>query len=300
MIKIFFVGHTWKDEKGYKQLRKKLSWLTPNLSGKWKNIKAVQKRENADWIVVIEDTWDSELLAKRGIGKKQKVMVFPREPPYVRKKNYVKFGLKWGLTYKNIYHTLANIDLLGLNYDQLLNLKSPIFASSSFDRKRICCIISGKKHTDGAELRLSFLKNFVDKYPCVIDIYGRGNLEFLGSDWKGPVDNKWNVLKDYEMSLCMENGQVENYFTEKITDVILSWSFPIYWGCPNINEYFESGSYHYLDIKDTIVDPVDRLKYLIDQGLPSGWELSLKIDRLKILNEFNIWNNIWKIANKIK
>ena len=41
-------------------------------------------------------------------------------------------------------------------------------------------------------------------------------------------------------SICMENSREQNYFTEKIIDCFRSKTIPIYWGCPNIGEYFNT------------------------------------------------------------
>lgn len=290
MIKIFFVGAEWKKPKQYRKLLTNMVQMTPGRLGVWKNIKAVDKMSKADWIIVLEDTLDNKIL------KRKKVIVFPREPPYVRRKNYTRYGLKWGLTYKKIYHVLANLNTLGMDYDSLRNLDG-IDKETWLKRKKICCIVSGKRHTSGAKARLRFLKRFVDKYPGMMDIYGRGNLSFLGSDWKGPIANKISVLRDYQYSLCMENGQVRNYFTEKITDVCLAWCFPVYWGCPNIGKYFEKGSFVGIDIlKD---GGIPQLKNVIDGKFDQMMDLNvLGKMRDRILGEFNIWENIWRITNK--
>lgn len=40
-------------------------------------------------------------------------------------------------------------------------------------------------------------------------------------------------------SICPENTQQRNYFTEKILDCFVTKTVPIYWGCPNIGDYFD-------------------------------------------------------------
>lgn len=49
--------------------------------------------------------------------------------------------------------------------------------------------------------------------------------------------------KDYifhtsQFSIVVENSQYENYFTEKIVDCLYTKTIPLYWGCPNIGDYF--------------------------------------------------------------
>ena len=43
-----------------------------------------------------------------------------------------------------------------------------------------------------------------------------------------------------QYNISIENSRHENYFTEKILDCFLTKTIPIYWGCPNIGEYFDA------------------------------------------------------------
>jgi hypothetical protein len=40
-------------------------------------------------------------------------------------------------------------------------------------------------------------------------------------------------------SVCPENTAQRNYFTEKILDCFVTKTVPVYWGCPNIGDYFD-------------------------------------------------------------
>jgi len=44
----------------------------------------------------------------------------------------------------------------------------------------------------------------------------------------------------FQFSIILENSQQENYFTEKIIDCFLCKTVPIYWGCPNIGDFFDT------------------------------------------------------------
>eukprot|EP00620_Florenciella_sp_RCC1587_P021099 CAMPEP_0182561832 /NCGR_PEP_ID=MMETSP1324-20130603/4262_1 /TAXON_ID=236786 /ORGANISM="Florenciella sp., Strain RCC1587" /LENGTH=60 /DNA_ID=CAMNT_0024774579 /DNA_START=220 /DNA_END=399 /DNA_ORIENTATION=+ len=39
--------------------------------------------------------------------------------------------------------------------------------------------------------------------------------------------------------IAIENVKSNGYFTEKLLDCFLTRTVPLYWGCPNIGEYFE-------------------------------------------------------------
>lgn len=46
-------------------------------------------------------------------------------------------------------------------------------------------------------------------------------------------------LFDSMFSICPENHREPNYFTEKIVDCFWTKTIPLYWGCPNLKEYFD-------------------------------------------------------------
>lgn len=49
-------------------------------------------------------------------------------------------------------------------------------------------------------------------------------------------------LFDSMFSVCLENSMEQNYFTEKLIDCLKSKTIPIYWGCPNVGDYFNTES----------------------------------------------------------
>lgn len=52
------------------------------------------------------------------------------------------------------------------------------------------------------------------------------------------IMGKLNTHNDMMFSLIIENTSHDNYFTEKITDAIVCKTIPIYWGCTNIEKYY--------------------------------------------------------------
>lgn len=67
-------------------------------------------------------------------------------------------------------------------------------------------------------------------------IQGSLTKQFLYSH---PGDRKSEWLYPAMFTIVVENSQHENYFTEKIVDCLLAKSIPIYWGCTNIDKYFD-------------------------------------------------------------
>jgi hypothetical protein len=56
-----------------------------------------------------------------------------------------------------------------------------------------------------------------------------------------PKIDKRDALVPFQYSVVMENARLENWFTEKLIDCFMTKTIPIYWGAPNIAEYFNMG-----------------------------------------------------------
>lgn len=67
------------------------------------------------------------------------------------------------------------------------------------------------------------------------------NANVLGGGYK-PFKEKSLGLAPYRYSVVIENVSEPDYFTEKLVDCILCETVPIYWGCPNIGDFFPEGS----------------------------------------------------------
>lgn len=53
------------------------------------------------------------------------------------------------------------------------------------------------------------------------------------------LDDKQDSHQPYQFSVVIENSRTSNYFTEKLIDCLVCNSLPIYWGAPEITEYFD-------------------------------------------------------------
>ena len=99
-------------------------------------------------------------------------------------------------------------------------------------------IYSWKNWIEGHKLR-----HQIAKYVSGVDLYGSG----AGNEIKGKEEGS----ADYKYSIIVENNRTDHYFTEKIMDCIATGTIPIYWGCPNIGNYFnEKGILSFEKIED--------------------------------------------------
>ena len=107
-----------------------------------------------------------------------------------------------------------------------VNKTIQMFPKTNFNRS--VCITSAKAFLPGHNVRLNFIKNSKDK----IDLYGRGIKE---------VESKLDVLHNYAFALAIENNVSKNdyYFTEKLVECIITGTIPIYYGCPNVDKFFD-------------------------------------------------------------
>lgn len=73
--------------------------------------------------------------------------------------------------------------------------------------------------------------------------------------------NSYELLKtfnQYKFIICFENSKTEGYITEKIFNVFLAKSIPIYDGDPNVDNFIHKGAY--LPFDDKILNKIQMLK----------------------------------------
>jgi len=90
-------------------------------------------------------------------------------------------------------------------------------------------IASGRNQLQGHQLRHQIV-NEAKKRDLDVAVMGRGYQSF------GP---KEDGLASYLYSVVIENSIETSYFTEKIVDACLCRTVPIYWGAPDIGDYFD-------------------------------------------------------------
>ena len=107
--------------------------------------------------------------------------------------------------------------------------------------KSMSLIVSPKKITFGHQLRHIIAESHKDK----LDLYGGGvGVPFGKRDIPWP--DKSEALLSYRFSVVIENDKYETYFTEKLTDCFASGTIPVYWGSPDIGEYFNKNGIIFL------------------------------------------------------
>lgn len=271
MTKIIFLC-SWNETPA--QLLKRYGKQTPNNSGTWDDLVGVTDINEADYYIVLE--------GYNGNLPQDKTIFIKREPNFIR-------------TYKTNYKHVIDWDETNCGITWWVNKSYDEFKAMPYPDKTkdISCVVSSKHAHRANYVRSLFNGN------SPIDLYGRGHdKSYYGENYKGSLDYDGNCklrgLVDYKFSVVLENSQQKNYFTEKLADAFLSWSVPLYWGCPNIIDFFPESSYHLIDTNHP--NPIDQINELINK--PVDIE-ALGKARDVILDEFNIWEVINKKIKKI-
>ena len=141
-------------------------------------------------------------------------------------------------TYAKDLLTLPNAVFRNCGYECVLNknvhkLEHPTLADESlfglYDKSKTVSIITSNKQLTSMHVFRTECVQFIFSNSLPVDVFGVGFNEIVG---------KIDGLRDYKYSITIENGEIENYFTEKILDAFLTGTIPIYRGCPNIDEFF--------------------------------------------------------------
>ena len=166
------------------------------------------------------------------VGIRAKISVMISEPKILHGKNLL--WLKY--TYKRFHYVLTV-------YDDMINIipnaKHFPFGSTWIPEwkyvditkyKDMSIIVSEKRYFPGHILRHDLVR-WLQNMEVNIDVVGRGYR---------PFEHKWEGLAPYYFSIIIENSLEKSYFTEKLIDAILCETVPIYLGCTNIDNYFDT------------------------------------------------------------
>jgi hypothetical protein len=71
-------------------------------------------------------------------------------------------------------------------------------------------------------------------------------------------DDKINLF-DHQFSIAVENTKETSYFTEKIIDCLLTKTVPIYWGAPDIDEFFDIRGMIVVENFDDFIEKINKI-----------------------------------------
>jgi hypothetical protein len=118
------------------------------------------------------------------------------------------------------------------------------------------------------------------KKPIIDEI---GNNPLIGDS----LSEKFELFKRFQFSIVIENTREANCFTEKIIDCVLSKTIPIYYGCENIREFFNTEGWIIIETLD-IQNLLSKLT-LIDQNYYSRYTHVIEENYLKAFEYKDIY-----------
>lgn len=279
---------------------------TKNSSGIWGNYKFIFSNEQPyDYIVVLDDLQAS---IECKVDKAHR-LVFLGEPPYIKvynKKYLNQFGHIFGCS-KTIHlpgYSISHPNLpwmigenLKENSHQIIGdsyMTYDDFKNDSLIEKsrmnKLCIITSNKRFTRGHKRRVDFVEKLMKEEPSIIDVYGNGY---------NSIPDKFDILKKYKYTLVIENCQYPNYWTEKLGDSYLAGCYPIYCGCPNIEDYFDCNSYTKISISNFNLS-VETIKKTISDNIYTQAIEFIKKSKEQVLDQYNIFAVIASVLDGIK
>ncbi len=153
----------------------------------------------------------------------------------------------------------------------------------------VSTLVGGKRMAPGHHLRQKlWFKE--DKITAPKNFFLSGNFggienynnnQILGADKKPLFDSQFHI--------CIENVKRRNWFTEKLIDCMVTKTVPIYWGCPNVEDWFDTRGFIVVDSVDEIIDACNKLDEntyksmlpYVEENYNRGLELSDISDILK-------------------
>ena len=219
--------------------------------------------ENPDiWVIINKPPDNVKYEKKRTIvlGMEPDTFFGDRWDWYGNKKDYLYFMDE---NYRSNTEWWLNSDLLSLEENSPDKTKERVISS----------VVSSQYIYEGHKLRIDFLKEAEKELD--FEIYGWDNKHSFKSYVKKLENGKEEGLFPYKYTFIAENVSKENFCTEKFTDAILSECLVFYWGCTNINDFFDPLCYIKLDIKD-INKSIRKIRHAI---MSDQWEKRIEIIR---------------------
>ena len=272
------------------------TWLRqfPNNSPIWGDCEFLFNinNEHYDWLVVYDEfprkgdptSYISKEILRCNIENTLLITVEPPNIKYYSKAYTHQFGWvltahpEWSLKHPGrIFSQPALRWFYGAHNNTKYN---NLISSTTQKYKTISTVCSSKqqKHTLHKK-RFEFVLKIKELLPC-LDIYGRGI---------NPIHDKSEAIDRYKYHLIIENYQGKHHWTEKLADSFLGLSFPFYFGCTNIKDYFPEDSIEVIDLN--CVDSASKIIHnMIDNNEYNDRIHALEESKNLILTKYNLFS----------
>lgn len=170
-----------------------------------------------------------------------------------------------------VYQNYENFDLI-LTYDERLlslpNAREFIPVGSWIDQdiilnktNQISYLMSSKIWTSEHRMRFMILRQVEGKTRL-------GEFDFMMHRNPPRVDSKIPFFTNAKFHIACENQVMNNMFSEKLLDCFKTYTIPIYYGCTNIEKYFDPRGI-------LTFNTIDEFKKIISELTPDDYEKML-------------------------
>ncbi len=278
---------------------------TPGRKGIWGDCQFFVDQDipEADFWVVYDNP---QMMKQETLCRKGGTIYFGGEPPFVRE--YLPDFLKQFdavITCQSVSHPkiiksqqalpwhvgiVKNNGLIGNLQETNIHYDYDYFHNLGYFEKKnlISIIMSTKTMIPDHFQRLRFLEALKSHFGSRLDDFGVG---------VNPIQDKWDALAPYKYTISIENCAYPDYWTEKLSDAYLAWTYPIYYGCPNLGDYFPKEAYTAIDI----THPEKAIRVIedtISHPLSNAQMAAMAEARRRVLDEYNLFAVAAKICQE--
>ena len=273
--------------------------MIKNQSGVWQNCKFIEGFDVTEcdyWVIGHHLPYTETVLCP-----KENIIYIDAEPDSVKDYN-VNFLQQFAfiLTARpNLQHAgvikthiLSGWDVGAMHY---INNKNSwnydFFRTGKFTKTKVLSVISSaKQFTAGHKLRLNFTLKIKDYFKDKISVFGRGINNFYDS---------FDVIAQHKYHITLENCQLPDCFSEKLSNTFLCGAYPIYYGCPNIYDYFASDSLTVIDIND-FTSAVETIERVIEEDYFTKAQDAIEKARIQVLDKYSIFPVVTSVINELE
>lgn len=259
-------------------------WEFIDLDGVPRRLRITDSDDDPDfWVVLNAPPPGEEVPADPG-----RTVVFQMEPLMWSERMRGRWG-RWAapspLSYLQVRdhrrHRNSNDWWVGLTYSELT-------AEPPAPKTRTLAACVSEKYFDpGHRKRIDFLR-FLDGRDLDLDIYGTVRHGFRRYRSPTPAHDKSSCLLPYRYYFDAENNASPNFFTEKIVDCLLAETLCFYWGCPNLDSYFDPRAFIRLELEDFEAD-LERIRAAIAADEWSARLPYIRAEKRRILDDYGFF-----------
>lgn len=160
------------------------------------------------------------------------------------------------------------------------------FEATDPAKTKLCSVVcSNNAVTRGHRQRIEFVELLKQQFGDRIDFFGRGTRT---------MEDKDEALAPYRFHIALENSVHRDYWTEKLADPFLRGCFPIYSGCPNLDDYFPSDSYACIDLNNP-QQAMATIRRILQGELDRSSAKVREEAKRRVLYDYNIFAELEKL-----